>query len=71
MSREDHVEFSGTITAVNGGGHYIVKSELGHDIIAKVSGRLRRRRIRVVLGDRVRVKVSPYDGSRGLISYRL
>jgi len=71
MSRDDHVEFMGTISAVNGGGFYTIKSELGHSIMAKISGRMRRNRIRIVLGDTVKVSVSPYDPSRGLITYRI
>lgn len=70
MSRDDHVEFNGTIVAVNGGGYYTIKSELGHTIMAKISGRMRRHRIRIVLGDNVKVGVSPYDPTRGLITYR-
>lgn len=43
----------------------------GHEVLAKLAGKMRRRRIRVNPGDRVRVELSPYDLTRGRITYRL
>jgi translation initiation factor IF-1 len=47
-----------------------VRLENGHEVLAYFSGKLRRFRIRVLLGDRVRVELSPYDLTRGRITYR-
>ena len=47
-----------------------VKLDNGHEVLAKLAGKVRRHRIRVVLGDRVTVAVSPYDPTRGFIVYR-
>ncbi len=47
-----------------------VRLDNGHELLAYLSGKMRRFRIRIVLGDRVRVELSPYDLARGRISYR-
>ena len=58
------------VTEVFPGGSFKVKTYQGHEVQAHLAGRLRRFRIRVVLGDRVTVGVSPYDLSKGRITYR-
>ena len=70
VSRDDHVQLDGEIVLVAAGGNFRIRCQNGHEIIAQLAGRLRRNRIRVVLGDRVTVAVSPYDPTRGLIVYR-
>ncbi len=70
MSKDDFIDVQGTVVAVHGGGIYRVQSDAGYDILAQLSGRMRRNRIRVVPGDRVTVGVSPYDPVRGIITYR-
>jgi translation initiation factor IF-1 len=70
MSSDDAIEFEGTITEVLSGGTFKVDVGEGHEVIAKLSGKMRRHRIRVVLGDKVTVEVSPYDPTRGRITYR-
>ena len=55
---------------VAAGGNFRVSTDSGHEVLAQLAGRMRRNRIRVVLGDRVTVAVSPYDPTRGLIVYR-
>ncbi len=70
MSRNDLVPLQGVVTYVGRGGTYRVKCDNDHEVLAKLAGRTRRYRIRVVLGDRVTVSVSPYDPSRGFITYR-
>lgn len=70
MSRDDLIEMNGKITNVLVGGNFEVVTPDGHKILARLSGRMRRFRIRVVLGDEVIVGVSPYDPSRGLITRR-
>ena len=52
------------------GGNFKIEVQGGHMVLAHLAGRMRRNRIRVVLGDQVTVSVSPYDPSRGLITYR-
>ena len=52
------------------GGHFLVETEAGTEVHAHLAGKLRRYRIRVVLGDRVTVAVSPYDLGKGRIVFR-
>ena len=56
--------------AVHSGGLYRVECDAGHEVLAQLSGRMRRCRIKVVPGDRVTVGVSPYDPVRGIITFR-
>src|SRR5690606_16771144 len=70
MSSDDAIEFEGKVVEVLTGGTFKVNVGEGHDVIAKLAGKMRRYRIRVVLGDRVTVAVSPYDPTRGRITYR-
>ena len=70
MARSDLMEMEGAVTRVNAGGTFLVTTDKGQEVIAKLAGRLRRFHIRVVQGDRVTVAVSPYDLSRGFITYR-
>ncbi len=70
MARDDLIQIEGTVEKVKGAGLFEIKTDMGPIITAKLSGRMRRYRIRVVPGDRVTVGVSPYDPSRGLIVYR-
>lgn len=71
MSKEDHIEFEGTIVEVLAGGMFRVQLDSGLMVLAHLAGKMRKFRIRIVLGDRVRVAVSPYDPSRGRIVYRM
>lgn len=66
---KDHIEMEGEITHCGAGGAFKVKCD-EHIVDAKLSGRMRKNRIRVVLGDQVTVAVSPYDPSRGMITFR-
>jgi translation initiation factor IF-1 len=70
MSKDDLIQLQGEVVHVGKGGNFRVQCENGHEVLAKLSGHTRRHRIRVVLGDRVTVAVSPYDPSRGFIVYR-
>lgn len=69
--REDHVKLDGTIVQVFAGGQFEVETDAGPMIRAKLCGRMRRYRIRVILGDRVTVALSPYDLNHGMIVYRM
>ena len=67
------IEFEGIITEVYQGGHFLVEVEqegVKFNVKAHLAGRLRRFRIRVVLGDRVNVEVSRYDITKGRITFR-
>jgi translation initiation factor IF-1 len=71
MTKGDLVEMEGVVQEALGGGQYRVQLEQGDvSVRAQLSGRMRRHHIRVLPGDKVRVAVSPYDLSHGLIVYR-
>lgn len=70
MSAEDLIEIDGTVKEVFPGGNFLVETEAGTEVHAHLAGKLRRFHIRVVLGDRVTVAVSPYDLGRGRIIFR-
>ena len=70
MAKEDAIELEGKVTEALAGGKFRVEVEGGHEVLAHLSGKMRKHRIRVVLGDRVLVAVSPYDLTRGRIIYR-
>ena len=70
VAKDDLIDVQGTIVAVHSGGLYRVQCDSGHEVLAQLSGRMRRFRIKVVPGDRVTVGVSPYDPNRGIITFR-
>ena len=71
MSKDDLIDMQGTVVAVHSGGLYRVQCDAGHEVLAQLSGRMRRFRIRVIPGDRVQVGLSPYDPTHGFITFRL
>lgn len=70
MSKEEPLEFEGRVDDVLGNGNFRVLLENGHEVLARIAGKMRRFRIRVLPGDRVKLEVSPYDLNRGRIVYR-
>ena len=70
MSKEEMLEFDGTVTEVLPDGNFRVKLDNDHEILAYTAGKMRKFRIRTGVGDRVIVEMSPYDLSRGRISFR-
>jgi translation initiation factor IF-1 len=71
MARNDLIQVEGTITDISKGDRYTVKlMDNDVQVFAKLCGKMRRHRIRVVTGDRVTVGVSPYDVTHGLITFR-
>ena len=70
LASDDLIEIEGIVKEVHPGGNFLVETEAGTDVRAHLGGKMRRFRIRVVLGDRVTVAVSPYDLSRGRITFR-
>lgn len=71
MSREDLIPIDGKITNASGGGSYEVKLDNGADVLARLSGKMKKFKIKVLVGDRVTVGLSPYDLSHGIITHRL
>lgn len=70
MSKEDMIEFSGTVMELLPNAMFRVKLDNGHTVLGHVAGKMRRYRIRILPGDRVRVELSPYDLDRARIVYR-
>ena len=71
MSRGDLIETTGRVTDALGGGQYRIQLDQGDvSVRGRLSGRMRRHRIRVLPGDRVKVALSPYDLSHGFIVFR-
>jgi len=66
----DAIELEGVVKEVFPGGTFRVETDEGHSVLAHLGGKMRKFRIRVLLGDRVTVEVSPYDLTRGRITYR-
>ncbi|MDH7484901.1 MAG: translation initiation factor IF-1 [Anaerolineae bacterium] len=67
---KEKLEVEGTVIEALVGTQFRVKLDSGHTVLAYLSGRMRKHYIRVLLGDRVRVELSPYDLTRGRITYR-
>jgi translation initiation factor IF-1 len=67
---KDAIEVEGVVTEVLPDTNFRVKLENDHEILAYLSGKMRRFYIRVLEGDRVKVEMSPYDLSRGRVTYR-
>jgi len=68
--RDDHIKLSGVVSQVYAGGQFEVTTEAGAPVRAQLCGRMRKFRIRVILGDRVTVALSPYDLTHGMIVFR-
>jgi len=68
---DDTVELEGTIHTVLPGTMFRVELENGHLVLAHISGKMRKRFIRLVAGDRVRIEMSPYDTEKARIVYRV
>ena len=71
MAKEDHIELEGTVTETLPNTMFRVELENGHTVTAHISGKMRKNYIRILTGDRVKVAVSPYDISKGRITYRV
>ncbi len=70
MSKEDLIEMSGTVNEVLPDTRYRVTLENGHEIVAYASGKMRKHSIRILAGDSVSLEMSPYDLSKGRITFR-
>lgn len=70
MPKEDAIEVQGVVEEALPNATFRVKLENDHEVLAHISGKMRKFRIRVLPGDKVTVELSPYDLSRGRITYR-
>jgi translation initiation factor IF-1 len=70
MSKEDLIEFTGTIIELLPNATFRVQLENEHMVLAHTSGRMRKNRIRVLAGDKVTVEMTPYDLTKGRITFR-
>ncbi len=68
--KEEAIEVDGVVTEALANTRFRVQLDSGHTVIAHVAGRMRKHFIRIVPGDKVRVELSPYDLSKGRITYR-
>ncbi len=68
--KEEKIVVEGTVTEALPGTQFRVRLDTGHEVIAYLSGKMRKYYIRILLGDRVRLELSPYDLTRGRIVYR-
>jgi translation initiation factor IF-1 len=67
---ESHVEFQGEVINCGKGGYFVVRITDDHTVVCKLSGKMRKNKIRVVLADKVTVSASPYDFTKGFITLR-
>lgn len=70
MAKEDLIEVEGTIKEAKPNAQFLVELENGHVVNAHISGKMRMHFIRILPGDKVKVQLSPYDLTRGRITYR-
>jgi translation initiation factor IF-1 len=70
MAKEEVIEMPGTVMELLPNATFRVELENGHEIIAHTAGKMRKNRIRVLAGDKVQVEMTPYDLSKGRITYR-
>ena len=70
MPREEHIELSGTVMQVLPGTMFRVALANGHEVLAHISGKMRKHFIRISVGDKVNVEMSPYDLNKARIIYR-
>jgi translation initiation factor IF-1 len=70
MVKEEAIEVNGTVEEALPNAMFKVELENGHTVLAHISGKMRRYRIRVLPGDKVTVELSPYDLTRGRITFR-
>ena len=70
MAKEDLLEFEGTVNELLPNATFRVTLENGHVVLAHTSGKMRKNRIRVLVGDKVNVEMTPYDLTKGRITFR-
>jgi translation initiation factor IF-1 len=70
MAKEETLEFRGVVTEVLPNAMFRVKLENGHEVLGHTAGKMRKNRIRVLAGDEVLVEMTPYDLTKGRITFR-
>lgn len=70
MAKEELLEMSGVVTEVLPDSRYRVTLDNGHDLVAYSAGKMRKHHIRILAGDKVSLEISPYDLSKGRITFR-
>lgn len=70
MAKEEHIEMEGVVMETLPNTTFRVKLENGHIVLAHISGKMRKNYIRILTGDKVKVQLTPYDLTRGIITYR-
>lgn len=70
MPKEDAIEVMGTVVETLPNAMFKVQLENGHQVLAHISGKMRKHFIRILPGDKIKVELSPYDLTRGRIVYR-
>ena len=70
MPKEDAIEVTGKVIEKFRAGMFSIQLDVGKTVLATMAGRLRRNRIKIMNGDRVSLEMSPYDLTRGRITYR-
>ncbi len=70
MAKEDHIEMDGTVVETLPNTMFRVQLENGHIVTAHISGRMRKHYIRILTGDKVTVQLTPYDLTKGRITFR-
>lgn len=70
MAKQDVIEFDGTVLEALPNTMFKVELDNGHEILAHISGRMRKNFIRILAGDKVKVELTPYDLTKGRITYR-
>ncbi len=69
-NKEELIEFEGVVTETLSNTMFRVRLENGHEVIAHISGKMRKHYIRILTGDSVKVEMTPYDLTKGRITYR-
>jgi len=70
MAKEELLEMQGTVDEVLPDSRYRVTLENGHTLVAYAAGKMRKHHIRIIMGDKISVEISPYDLSKGRITFR-
>ncbi|MDZ4744232.1 MAG: translation initiation factor IF-1 [Verrucomicrobiota bacterium] len=71
MAKDDVIQMEGVVTQVLAGTMFRVKLSQGHEVLAHISGKMRKHFIRIGIGDRVSLEMSPYDLTKARITYRM
>jgi translation initiation factor IF-1 len=70
VAKEEMIEMEGVVNEVKPDTRFIVELENGHNVVAYMSGKMRKHRIRILAGDKVRIEMTPYDLGKGRITFR-